>query len=92
MRSYEIDFRPAGEYGPAKMTVHYFLADQPFGPERLKSMSAAYESACAALGLVLRDDPATRIVAERIVEHAQRGVSDPGVLLAITLREFKISA
>ncbi len=53
-------------------------------------MSAAYEDACAALGLALKDDPATRIVAERIVEHAQRGVSDAGMLLAITLREFKI--
>jgi len=36
-------------------------------------MSAAFESTCDALGLTERTDPITTLVAEKIIEAAQRG-------------------
>jgi hypothetical protein len=37
----------------------------------------------------LIDNPATRLVASRIIELAQRGVRDTPTLGAMTLKEFK---
>jgi hypothetical protein len=50
-------------------------------------MSLAVETVCGKLNLALTDDPATRLVASRIIELAQRGVRD--ALAAMTLKEFK---
>jgi hypothetical protein len=41
------------------------------------------------LDLKLVDDPATRFVAGKIIELAQRGVSNAATLSAITLKELK---
>jgi Zn-dependent protease with chaperone function len=71
------------------MTIIYPLfSKHAFGPETLKGMSQAYESVCDALGLKLTDDPATRAVAERIIEYAQRGVGDAATLRSMTLQAF----
>jgi len=37
----------------------------------------------------VRDDPATRLVAEKIIELTQRGVRDAATLRVMTLEEFK---
>ncbi len=52
-------------------------------------MSLALETVCGKLGLKLTDDPATRLVASKIIELAQRGVKDAPSLSAMTLKEFK---
>ncbi len=52
-------------------------------------MSAALEGVCEALSLKLVDDPATRLVAEKIIELTQRGVKDVAALRAMTLEQFK---
>jgi len=39
--------------------------------------------------LRMTDDPATRLVAEKIIELAQRGVRDVPTLRSMTLAEFK---
>lgn len=70
------------------MTIHGLFSDQAFGPEILADMSRAYESVCAALGLKMTDDPATRAVAEAILEYARRGVRDIDMLRTMVLREF----
>jgi len=41
------------------------------------------------LELSFTDDPATRLVASKIFELAQRGVPDAPTLSAMTLKEFK---
>jgi hypothetical protein len=51
-------------------------------------MSLALETACAKLELRLTDDPATRLVASKIIEIAQRGVRDAATLSAMTLKEL----
>jgi hypothetical protein len=70
------------------MTIHGVFSDQAFGPEILADMSRAYESVCEALGLKMTDDPATRAVAEAIIECARRGVRDIDTLRTMVLQEF----
>jgi hypothetical protein len=41
------------------------------------------------LALKFTDDPATRLVASKIIELAQRGVRDAATLSTMTLKEFK---
>ena len=71
------------------MPIRPFLAGQAFEPERIQQMSIALESVCKTLELGLTDDPATRLVASKIIELAQRGVRDAPTLSAMTLKEFK---
>jgi hypothetical protein len=71
------------------MPIRPFFAGEPFDPEIIAEMSVALESACEALGLKLVDDPATRLVAEKIIELVQRGERDAATLSAITLKELK---
>ncbi len=54
-------------------------------------MSRAFESACETLGLTPIDDPATRIIAEKIIGYAQRGVRDAATLHPMVLEEFNIA-
>jgi hypothetical protein len=64
------------------MPITPFLAHQAFESETIKIMSAAFVAACDALH---GDDPATRLVAEKVIELAQRGVRNPDVLRTMTL-------
>jgi hypothetical protein len=54
-------------------------------------MSLALEKVCDALSLRMVDDAATRLIAEKIIELAQRGVHDVATLTTMTLKEFKRS-
>jgi hypothetical protein len=53
-------------------------------------MSVVLESVCAELGLSDKDDPATRLVASKIIEFAQSGVLDVARLRSMTRKEFKL--
>jgi hypothetical protein len=44
---------------------------------------------CEALGLRIRENPATKLVAEKVIELAQRGVRDVATLRVMTLKELK---
>jgi hypothetical protein len=59
------------------------------GAGNIRQMSLALETVCAKLNLTLTDDPATRLVASKIIELAQRGVRDAATLTEMTLKEFK---
>jgi hypothetical protein len=69
--------------------IRPFLANQAFEPEIIATMSAALESVCESLRLKVIDDAATRLVAEKIIQLAQRGVRDAATLTTMTLKEFK---
>jgi hypothetical protein len=71
------------------MPIRPFLAGQAIEPELIREMSLALESVCETLGLSLRDDPNTRLVASKIIELAQRGIKDAATLNAMTLKDFK---
>ena len=70
------------------MPITPFLAHQAFDPEIVETMSAAYLAACDALHLKVGDDPTTRVVAEKVINLAQRGIRDPIMLRTMTLKEF----
>lgn len=71
------------------MPIRPFLANQAFDPETVRAMSDALESVCSALSLKVVDDAATRLIAEKIVGLAQRGIRDSATLSATTLKEIK---
>jgi hypothetical protein len=72
-----------------RMPIRPFLAGQAFEPETIREMSLALERVCDALSLKLVDDAATRMIAGKIIELAQRGVQDVSTLTSMTLKEFK---
>lgn len=71
------------------MPIRPFLAGQAFEPETIREMSLALEQVCDALSLKMVDDAATRLIAGKIIELAQRGVQDVSTLTSMTLKEFK---
>ncbi len=71
------------------MPIRPYLSGQPFEPEIIAVMSSALESVCKALGLSVVDDPATRLVAQKIIELAQRGIRDVAILSAEALKELR---
>ncbi len=71
------------------MPIRPYLSAKPFEPEMIRLMSGVFESACGAMRLSpFIDDQATRLVAEKVIELAQRGIRDQVELLRRTLQEF----
>lgn len=62
------------------MAIYRLIAKGSFEPEEIEVMSAAYEAALVALGLVDRDDPITELVARAIVSVTSRGERDPATI------------
>ena len=73
----------------AIMPIRGFLSGQAFEPEVVRQMSLALETICAKFGMKLTEDPATRVVALKIIELAQRGVHDAPTLTEMALKELK---
>lgn len=71
------------------MSIRPYLADKAFDPETISEMSDALQSVCKALSLKMIDDAATRVVAQKIVEMAQRGVRGADNLRSLALQEFQ---
>ena len=71
------------------MPIRGFLAGQAFEPEVVRQMSLALGNICAEFGMNLTDEPATRVVAQKIIELAQRGVHDTPTLTELTRKEVK---
>jgi hypothetical protein len=73
------------------MPITPFLRGQAFDPELVAAMGEAFTDTCKALGLTDRDDPITELVAQHIIELAQRGIRTKTVLCVRTIQEFKIN-
>ncbi len=58
-------------------------------PDVIREMSLALETICGKFGMTLADEPATRVVATKIIELAQRGVRDAPTLSEMALKELK---
>jgi hypothetical protein len=67
------------------MAIYRLLKDHAFGPEEIQVLTTAYEDVLRALRLENRADPATEMIAKKILEFAQRGERDP-----VRLREYAI--
>ncbi len=70
----------------------YLPEESGFEPEALQTMSIVFERVLAELGLRDKDDPATRLVASKIIEFAQSGVLDVARLQSRTRKEFKLES
>jgi hypothetical protein len=71
------------------MPIRPFLAGRPFDPEMIEELSRALRAVCDALSLRMVDDAATRLVAEKIIELAQRGVKSADALTTLALKELR---
>jgi len=71
------------------MPITPFLRNQAFDPELIEVMSSAFTKTCAAIGLSDRTDPMTQLVAQHIIEAAQRGIRNETALYFSALKEFK---
>jgi hypothetical protein len=67
------------------MAIYRLLKNRAFGPDEIQVLTTAYEQALRALRLKDRADPATEMIAKKIIELAQRGERDP-----VRLREYAI--
>jgi len=60
--------------------IYRLLKASAFGPKEIEVLSSAFEAALRELKLVDRSDPATELIAKRIIELAQQGERDPARL------------
>ena len=67
------------------MAIYRLLRRRVFEPEDLRLLGIVYEDVLKALGLVNRKDPATELIAKRLVELAQAGERDPQCLKDLTI-------
>ena len=72
------------------MAIYRLLQKSAFGPEDIKRLAKAYESALRALELSDRYDPITEIIARRIIEAAQTGLRDPDTLCATAIKDLRV--
>ena len=70
------------------MPIRKFIDGDVFDPETVQNMSAALMGACRALGLKMKDDEATRLLATRIIEAAREGERNAERLRAAALKGF----
>jgi len=72
------------------MPITPFLAGHSFDQNAIDGMSTAFLAVCGKLGLADRADPMTEVVARKIIELTQRGVSDVDTLRKMALLEFNV--
>jgi hypothetical protein len=82
-------FALPGERATA-VAIYRLLQKWAFGPEDIKRLAKAYESALRALELSDRYDPITEIIARRIIEAAQTGLRDPDSLCATAIKDLRV--
>jgi hypothetical protein len=71
--------------GELVVSINRLLEARAFNPDEVKLLAGAFEAALQDLNLVDRADPATELVAKRILELALRGERDP-----VRLREAAV--
>jgi hypothetical protein len=66
-----------------------FLRGQAFDPETVEAMGKALAAMCESLGLSDGTDAMTKLVAEKIIELAQRGIKNPTALYFAAMKDFR---
>jgi hypothetical protein len=52
-------------------------------------MSIAFDRVCDMMGLTTKRDPATELVARKVIEYAQRGIRDAVMLVEAVKKDFE---
>lgn len=71
------------------MAIYPLMRDAGFEPEQIDVMASAYEGALIDLKLKDRKDPLTELIARKIIEYAQRGELDAGMLRQHVVKDFR---
>ena len=71
------------------MAVYRLFKNQAFEPEAISGMTRAYADVCRTLGVRDGDHRETEAVAEKVIEFAQRGARDPGLLRDCVLQALR---
>jgi hypothetical protein len=71
----------------AVVAIYRLLQNHAFESEAIMTMAAAYDEVLHTLCLAHRSDPITWIVAEKVIQFAQRGERD-----AVRLRELALES
>jgi len=66
-----------------------FLHGQAFDSELIAAMGKALDATCEALGLSDRGDRTNELIAQKIIELAQRGLRNPVALSSAAVKELK---
>jgi len=72
------------------MSIGHLLARGKFTPEQRHLIQLAYNSTLRKLNLVDGNDPVCRIVAHKIIEIAESGVTNAVAICEIATRELGI--
>jgi hypothetical protein len=70
------------------MAIYSLFRNKPFEPEAISVLSGAYADVCRTLGLGDGDCRESDAVARKVIEFAQRGVSDRVDLRERVLQEL----
>jgi hypothetical protein len=70
------------------MAIYSLFRNKPFDPEAVSVLTGAYADVCRALGVDDGDRRQTDAVARKVIEFAQRGVSDRVRLSERVLQEL----
>jgi hypothetical protein len=73
--------------GASRMAIYRLFKNKAFEPEAITMMTSAYAEVCRTLGLSDGDHPEANVVAEKVIEFAQRGERDP-----VRLRDYVLQA
>jgi hypothetical protein len=71
-------------------TIIPFLPDNGFAQSDIDAMSTALDDICKELNLPGGDNPARRVIAERVIDQARRGERSPTILRDRVLRETNL--
>jgi hypothetical protein len=71
------------------MPIYPSPLGEAFDPETIDKMLRATRRVCEALGLKGVEDATATVVAAKIIELAQRGISDVAILTSQALRELR---
>jgi len=74
------------------MPVFKLIAETPelsLSPEEAAGIAAAFDSTLLALGLANREDPLTKLVAEKVIAAARTGERDPHKIKHAVLESLK---
>ena len=74
------------------MAIHRLLQHSAFSQDDIDRMVTAYEECLQILGLADRSDPAAERIAKQIIEIAQTGERDPGVMRRRALNALGLSS
>jgi hypothetical protein len=72
------------------MTIHRLIQSLSFNQNDIDRLAEAYEEALRALHISDRNDPINEIIAQRIIEGARTGVSDPGDLCKLAIKDLMV--